>query len=138
MTAPSEVIVDGVRYVPERGLAARVSIHGMYEAHLFHDIEGRTVDEVIKNWLQHNAKKQPAIVGGDYCSDLGPSMLCPAIVLDAKGKELRRVGSMVFPDDNNRRKPASSVALEAYRNALSADPDIPRLLATVAADSRKA
>lgn len=102
-----------------------VSIHGMYDIHLFHRIKGRTVDEVIANWLLHNAQKQPAIVGGEQYEDLGPSNLCPAIVLSGK-TELRRVGPMVFPRNDRMPKPED---VEAYRSALLSDPDIPRLLA---------
>lgn len=121
------VIIDGVPYVPATNIACRVSIHGMYEMHLFHRITGKTVDEVIKNWKNHNAKKQPALVGEREVDDLGPSMLCPAVVLDANDKELRRVGEMVFPEHGTRQ--AKTQDIEKYRTALLADPDITRLLA---------
>ena len=107
----------------------RVSIRGMYDMHLFHKIEGRTVDEVIDNWKKHIAQPIPAIVGDRIVDDMGPSVLCPAIVL-AGDKELRRVGKMVFPDHNTRR-PKSEEDVEAYREALLSDPDISRLLASV-------
>lgn len=109
-------------------VADRVSIHGMYDLHLFHKVEGRSVDEVIDNWLAHIAKPVPANVEGiGIVDDLGPSMLCPAVVLSGK-VELRRVGKMVFPDWGTR-KPRTPADLEAYRSALKADPDIDRLLA---------
>jgi hypothetical protein len=108
-------------------VATRVSIHGMYDMHLFHQVTGRTVDEVINNWLTHISELQPAIVGGAKIDDMGPSNLCPAIVLSGE-KELRRVGKMVFPDDHTR-KPRNPADLKEYRDALLADPDIPRLLA---------
>lgn len=122
----SEVIIDGVRYVPAV-TADAVSIHGMYDMHLFHRIEGRTVDEVIENWIKHNSEKHPANVGGTDIDDLGPSELCPATVL-LNGKEVRRVGKMVFCDYKSGEV-RDEAALEAYRKALSDDPDIPRLLA---------
>jgi hypothetical protein len=96
--------------------------------HLFHSIDGRTVAEVIDNWLAHNAHKQPALVGGQRVDDMGQSSLCPATVL-LGDTELRRVGSMVFPDYNQCGKPKSQESLDAYRKALESDPDIPRLLA---------
>jgi hypothetical protein len=123
----AEVIVDGVRYVPETEFADRVTVYGMYECHLFHRIEGRSVDEIIKKWLKHNRHKQPAIVGGDKWDDLGPSMLCPATVFQGD-KELRRVGTLVFPDGGERGRPESLESLEKYRTALKDDPDIERLL----------
>lgn len=107
-------------------VADRVAIHGMYDMHLFHPVEGATVDEVIANWRQHNATLHPATVDGREVDDMGPSSLCPAIVLAGK-KELRRVGSMVF-QMGNERAACDKAALKAWRDALLADPDIPRLL----------
>jgi hypothetical protein len=123
------VMIDGERYVPAEPRANRVSIWGMYDMHLFHRIEGSTVDEIIKNWLEHNSKKQPATVGDRYVEDMGQSSLCPAIVLHGD-RELRRVGRMVFADYNQRGKPRDKSELAAYRKALLDDPDITRLLNT--------
>lgn len=103
----------------------RVSIYGIFDSHLFHRYTGNTVDEVIDNWLAHIAKPIPAIVGGKRVDDMGPTALCPAIVLHGK-KELRRVGYMVFPRENGAPEKKD---IDAYRAALLADPDIPRLLA---------
>jgi len=107
--------------------AMRVSISGMYDCHLFHSFTGKTVDDVIANWIAHNATPNPAIVSGRKVDDLGPAELCPAIVLSDTGKELRRVGPMVFYDLKIKlgEKPKQ---LKLYREALMADPDIPRLL----------
>lgn len=98
--------------------ATRVSIYGMYDMHLFHNIGGNSVDEVIALWQQHNKEPHPANVAGNYVGDLGKSCLCPAIVMSGD-KELRRVGPMVFKDDEK---------IEEYRAALKADPDIATLL----------
>lgn len=105
----------------------RVSIWGMYDTHLFHKYGGATVDEVIVNWLSHIAEPIPAMVGEKKVDDLGPTSLCPAIVLDGD-KELRRVGEMVHVDFKTRSPRIKDV--ERYRRALKADPDIPRILAT--------
>jgi hypothetical protein len=99
----------------------------MYDSHLFHKYEGATVREVIRNWLRHISKPIPASVDGRDVDDLGPTALCPAIVLDGD-TELRRVGEMVHPDFETRG-PKSCRAVLAYWRALRADPDIPRLLA---------
>ena len=109
-------------------MPTRVSIHGMYDMHLFHKIEGRTVDEVIDNWKKHIAQPIPAIVGDRKIDDMGPSSLCPAIVL-AGDKELRRVGEMVFTDYNTRC-PRAEADVDAYRKALLSDPDISMILAS--------
>lgn len=107
--------------------ADEVRIVGMYDCHLFHSIKGTTVDEVIENWRRHILEKIPAkFTDGSSRDDLGPSMLCPAVVMQ-DGKELRRVGQMVFPDWKTRA-PRDPAALEVYRQALLNDPDIPRLL----------
>ena len=101
----------------------RVSIHGMYDCNLFHKIIGRTVDEVVNLWLAHNEVPHPATIEGEHCANLGPSFLCPAIVLRGN-TELRRVGNMVHSSND-------LAAIAAYREALKRDPDIPRLLAAL-------
>ena len=108
--------------------ATSVKIYGMYDCHLFEQYGGKTVQEIINNWLDHISKPQPAqFPDGRITDDLGPTALCPAHVLSGKNR-LRRVGEMVFPDYKNRcvKDPE---ALAAYKAALEADPDIPRLLA---------
>ena len=110
----------------------RVSIHGMYDCHLFHQYTGATVDEVLMNWLEHISKPIPAIMYGKRVDDIGPTSLGAAIVLEGD-KELRRVGDMVFARVIDYGKATQRVepdlqALIAYRNALLSDPDIPRLL----------
>ena len=111
----------------ETDKADRVSIHGIYDMHLFHRYTGATVDEVIANWRQHISEPIPAMVGDREIEDMGPTDLCDAIVLSDK-KELRRVGGMVFADSETRA-PRDENAVERYRQALLADPDIPQLLA---------
>ena len=105
--------------------ATRVSISGMFDRHLFCKLKGSTVDDIIKAWREQNSKPYPAIVGGDKVDDLGPITLCPAIVLSGDS-EIRRVGPMVFPASSYSTLDETKVA--AYRDALLADPDIPRLL----------
>lgn len=110
----------------ETNPATRVSVHGMFDSHLFYPYRGATVDELIENWLAHIADPIPARVGHREVNDMGPTMLCPAIVLSGD-RELRRVGDMVSPDDKSRIPKKEEV--EKYRSALLDDPDIPRLLA---------
>jgi hypothetical protein len=126
-------------------IASRLSIHGMYDMHLFHPIEGATVDELIENWERHNSDDydRGAYVGGStpahFVKDMGKSWLCPVVVLDQDGKELRRVGGKgdgftgadgIFPVSKYGPTPEEyAVKRRAFRDALLADPDIPRLLA---------
>ncbi len=106
--------------------ATKVSIHYMYDAFVFDKAKGCTVDEIITNWLEHNKRKHPALLGGHEVDDLGPAYLCPAIVLDKDGMELRRVGKMLIP--HWKTKEVNQKDLIAYRDALLSDPDIQRLL----------
>ncbi len=102
-----------------RELADSVSIYEMYDNHGFRKLTASTVDETINLWLEQLNQ-----------SSRGLSFLCPAIVLNGK-KELRRVGQMVFFDYNTKKPKAGE--LEAYRQALLADPDIQVLLELEAA-----
>lgn len=92
--------------VPER-----VSVYGMYDCHLFHRIPGASPDEIIENWQQHNILNN---------AGLGPTALCPVIVVADNGEELRRVGPMVMPEREDK--------LDEWREALRADPDVMHLL----------
>jgi hypothetical protein len=98
----------------------------MHDCHLFHRITGRTVDEIISNWIAFNAQPHPAYVGDVYVKDLGPIDLGHATVM-CGDKELRRVGQYLHWDWQ-RRNPKDEEAVIAYRQALLNDPDIPRLL----------
>ena len=90
-------------------IADSVSTYAMYDCHLFRQLKGASIDEVIADWQQECAAPDPSY---------GAPCLCPVIVMDGKN-EIRRVGKMVFRDSE----------LPAYRTALLADADIVRLLA---------
>ena len=106
--------------------ADRVYIHGMFDCHLFHPYTGRTVDELIGNWKSHIAGLIPAVFeDGQKVADIGPTTLCPAVVMAGK-IELRRVGPMLHVGPDRKPDPEE---VERYRAALESDPDIPRLLA---------
>jgi hypothetical protein len=79
----------------------------MYDCHAFHKFNPTSVDDLIEQW---RALKHPKY---------GSTALCPAIVSCGKA-ERRRVGKMVHTDNPDD--------VEAYRQAILADPDIPRLL----------
>jgi hypothetical protein len=109
-------------------LADRLSIHGMYDMHLFHKIHGKSVDELIDNWRKHIAEPIPAMVGDRNIDDMGVSWFCPVIVLSGE-TEVRRVGKGIFADYKTRA-PRSEDDVNEFRQALLDDPDITRLLAT--------
>lgn len=93
---------------------ASVYTFGMHDNHTFTHLTATSVDGLIAEW-------RAAVAAGDDME------LCPAIVMVGR-REIRRVGKMVF-HDYHRREPRSEDDVEAFRQALLADPDIPRLLA---------
>lgn len=115
MTLPETMTIEGVRYKRLDRIANRVSTYAMYDCHLFRQLEGTTIDEVIADW-QRECAAPDARYGAPY--------LCPVIVMEDK-TEIRRVGKMVFREEE----------LPAFRAALMADPDVVRLLAVRTADS---
>lgn len=105
---------------PLPSTANRVSVYGMFECHLFQKFSGRSVDEIISAWVEDCAEDHPCKRRDGSVFDMGPSALCPAGVF-CDDKELREVGRMVH-------SPEDAEQLEAYREALKADPDIERIL----------
>lgn len=113
-----EITIDGVKYRRVDRIANRVSSYVMYDCHLFRQLKGSTVDELIADWRSECAKPD---------EKYGRPSLCPLIVLDGK-QELRRVGPMVFfeytpPYAINEKQ------LNEWREKALADPDITRILA---------
>ena len=99
----------------------KVSFWGMYEIHLFHKFEPRSVDHLLWLWFEHVHTKHPAIVGDREIDDLGPCYLCPATVTDDCGVE-RSVGKMLFPSSVTDRD------ILEYKEALRKDDDVMRYL----------
>ena len=118
---PNTIMLNGRRYVADPNDATRVSIHGMYDCHMFTAYTGSTVDSIIEQW-----KAEVSAPDKRY----GPPCLCPVTVLHEK-RELRRVGEMVHTVYGVGNKPSTwdPVQLSAWREAVLADPDISRLLA---------
>jgi hypothetical protein len=84
----------------------------MFDCHLFDELKADTVRGLAEEWKRFQK-------GGDeYSERYGPAYLCPVTVMDGD-KELRRVGKMVFREEE----------LPEFIKALEADPDVPRLLA---------
>ena len=78
---------------------AEVTYWGMFDIHLFHHFKGDSPEAVLVEWRAINSKPYPAIVGGDEVDDLRPLYLCPATLKDSEGREIKRVGPMVFKDE---------------------------------------
>lgn len=103
--------------------ATKICVYGMYDMHLFEEIPGETLYGVIDNWRWFNATRpHPAIVGGNTIDDMGLLLLCPILVLSER-QELRRVGTMVFPD-----APDANEKLNAWLKAAIADEDVLHLI----------
>jgi hypothetical protein len=113
MTPPNELVIDGVRYVQADRAATHVRTHFMYDCHLFHHSDARSIDELVKLWQAECEKPDKRY---------GPPMLCPVIVMEGE-KEVRRVGHMVFP-----KTPYSECDLGSWLDPVRRDPDIERLL----------
>jgi hypothetical protein len=102
-----------------------ISLYGMRDNHTFKRYEASTVDDLIAQWR------------ADLKSDFDPDIsLCPIIVLRGK-EQLRRVGEMVHPN-YQLGIPKDEAAVEAFRSAALADPDISRLMAQRQTKERKA
>ena len=55
MTLPETMTIEGVRYKRLDRIANRVSTYAMYDCHLFRQLEGTTIDEVIADWQRECA-----------------------------------------------------------------------------------
>lgn len=119
MSLPDTINVDGIRYKRLDRIANRVSSYVMYDCHLFRELKGRTVDELIADWEQECANPDDRY---------GAPCLCPVIVMEDK-QEIRRVGPMVFPANAYRHPVKTAAELENFRKAMLGDPDVVRLLA---------
>lgn len=105
----------------------QVSVWGMFDCHLFHKFDQGSVDEIIAEWKELNSKPYIPTDGGYLGVDLGPMSLCPIIVL-RDSEELRRVGKMVHAKCGGKRGACDEAALDEWRSAALADPDVQALL----------
>lgn len=113
---PSEVIIDGIRYVPAEAIAVRISIFYMFDNHTFRQLTRKGEVDTIEFILEQ--ARAIALTEEGYHGGL-----CPACILDANDKELRRIGPMIHANTDGLQDPAK------WEKALRADPDAIRLLA---------
>lgn len=108
MNNPPEVIIDGVRYLPENHdhIPDRASIFYMHDNHTFTKLEGDTA--TILREARRLGKESPY------------GMLCPVILLHGK-KEIRRVGPHI-----HAQKELGDTA--KWESAVFADADAMRLI----------
>ncbi len=93
--------------------ATRIAMHAMHDSHCFVRYYASNVDELIGLWRRD-------LLHGE------PLALCPIIVLSGD-RELRRVGKMVHYGFRGRGP--DEEAINAFRAAILADPDISRIMA---------
>ena len=109
-----EVIIDGIRYVPDRNVAIKLGIWYMHDNHLFTKLHGNTIDKILAH-AESVRKESPY------------GMLCPITVLGVNDKELRRVGPPVH--DQGIYKPDRwQEMLPEWRAAVEADVDVMRII----------
>lgn len=93
----------------------------MHDGHCFTRLEGNTLDEILAH-----ADSIEAGEDGSYGS------LCPAILMRGK-REIRRVGEMVHARGSKDPKDQWIKGKKEWKAALSADPDVQRILAALVA-----
>jgi len=109
-----EVIIDGIKYVPEKPIPDEMSIWYMHDNHMFSRLYGITLDEILDNADLIENK-----------SSYG--MLC-SVILQCKSKEVRRVGECVH--SHGKDKKSWEEGKITWRKAMEEDPDVMRLLGT--------
>jgi len=114
----NEVIIDGVRYVPDQQQPNRMSIYYMHDNHCFTKLKGTTLDEILAH-----ADEVEAGEWGSY------GALCPIYLLH-DDKEVRRVGDMAHARGSKDSKDYWEEGKAKWRKQVERDPDVMRLLIT--------
>jgi hypothetical protein len=109
-----EVMIDGVRYVPDPMHADEVKFYYMHDNHTFSRLTGATIDEVLES-ANMMAKKSRC------------GMLCPPMLL-AGGKEVRRLKAVAHAPCGDDGDAKWDAGVEAWRKECEADSDVVRLL----------
>lgn len=111
-----DVIINGVRYVPDPLHADTVKFYFMHDNHTFTRLHGTTLDEVLAH--------ADAVEAGEWGSY---GMLCPAILLHGD-KEIRRVGLTAHARGSKDPKDHWNGGKVKWREAMEADIDVMRLM----------
>jgi len=111
-----EVMIDGVRYVPDPTHADEVKFYYMHDNHTFSRLIGATIDEVLAS-ADAMAKKSRC------------GMLCSPMLL-ARGKEVRRLKAVAhapcFGSDDSKWL----AGVSEWRTECEADSDVLRLVSS--------
>lgn len=110
----NEVVIDGVRYIPDPKHADGVRFYYMHENHTFTRLHGATLDELLANADAIEAE-----------SSYG--MLCPAILMHGD-KEVRRVGPAVHAGSSKDPKDRWNAGKGEWRKAMEEDAGVMRVL----------
>lgn len=111
-----DVIINGVRYVPDPLHADTVKFYFMHDNHTFTKLDGTTLDDLLAH--------ADAVEAGEWGSY---GMLCPAIVLHGE-KEIRRVGPAAHARGSKDPKDHWNAGKAKWREAMEADVDVMRLM----------
>jgi len=108
-----EVMIDGVRYVPDPTYADEVRFYYMHDNHAFSKLTGDTLEEVLDSAY--------AMAKESRCG-----MLCAPMLL-AGGKEVRRLNGVAHaPCGSDDSKWLAGIA--EWRKECEADSDVVRLM----------
>lgn len=115
-----EVIIDGVRYLPEQHLVCEyVSFYFMHDNHTFTRLEGKTIEQIANEGFKIGWKSH----GG---------MICPATIMkkfscDERGREFRKGG---FANYNSSMSEGEWKAeVNNWMIMILSEPEIVRLVA---------
>jgi hypothetical protein len=112
----TEVLINGVRYVPAENLPDEVRVYYMHDNHTFTRLLGATLDDILAH--ADDVESTP----GGSCG-----MLCPAVLL-GNGKKIRRVGPYAHAGGFKDPKDEWREGKAKWLKAMEADPDIMRLM----------
>ena len=116
MSKPTEVIINGVRYVPADDIPDSVKFYYMHDNHVFTPLKGGTLKKILKH-----ADEVEAGEGGSY------GALCPVILMCGK-KEVRRVGKMAHARGSKDPKDEWEKGKAEWLKEVEADADVRRLM----------
>jgi hypothetical protein len=112
----TEVLINGVRYVPADNSPDEVRFYFMHDNHTFTRLLGATLDDILAH-----AEDVESAPGGSY------GMLCPAVLL-SDGTEIRCVGPCAHAGGSKDPKDKWREGKAKWLKAMKDDPDIMRLM----------
>ena len=112
----NEVVIDGVRYVPDPMHADEVKFYYMHDNHTFSRLTGATIDEVLAS--------ADAMAKESRCG-----MLCSPLLL-AGGKEVRRLKAVAHAPCCGSDDSKWLTGIAEWRTECEADSDVLRLVSS--------